>query len=144
MAKRRRPPRGLLAERLDRLFRVVHPPDRGPYTPKEAADAIDEAAGENVVSATYLYLLLTGERNNPTLWHLTAIARFFEVSLDYFASEPAPDDDLRVEVVQAMKDDNVRYVAVRASGLSERSLRAVRDVIESARAIERLPPGSTK
>jgi hypothetical protein len=66
------------------------------------------------------------------------------VSLDYFASEPAPDDDLRVEVVQAMKDDNVRYVAVRASGLSERSLRAVRDVIESARAIERLPPGSPK
>lgn len=43
-----RPPEGLFAERLDRLFRTVHPKDRGPYTPAEAAEAINGAAGEKV------------------------------------------------------------------------------------------------
>lgn len=41
----RPPPEGLFAERLDRLFRTVHPKDRGPYTPAEAAEAINQAAG---------------------------------------------------------------------------------------------------
>jgi hypothetical protein len=76
MSRQTRPPKGLLAQRLDQLFRTVHPKDRGPYTPGEVADAINSAAGERVVSATYLWLLRTGERDNPTLRHLTAIAKF--------------------------------------------------------------------
>jgi hypothetical protein len=34
----------LLAARLDHLFRTVHPKDRGPYTPAEVAEAINETA----------------------------------------------------------------------------------------------------
>ena len=40
----------LLADRLDYLFRTVHPKDRRPYTPAEVAEAINEAAGERVIS----------------------------------------------------------------------------------------------
>src|SRR6202166_1329706 len=79
MPRQTRPPEGLFAERLDRLFRTVHPKDRGPYTPAEAAEAINQAADRKVVSGTYLWLLRTGQRDNPTMKHLIAIARFFGV-----------------------------------------------------------------
>lgn len=79
MPRQTRAPQGLFAERLDRLFRTVHPKDRGPYTPAEAAEAINKTAGERVVSGTYLWLLRTGERDNPTMKHLIAIRRFFGV-----------------------------------------------------------------
>jgi hypothetical protein len=45
MARQTRQPVGLFALRLDRLFRTVHPKDRGHYTPAEVADAINAAAG---------------------------------------------------------------------------------------------------
>ena len=45
---------------------------------------------------------------------------------------------LREKLVAALKDDDVRDMALRAAGLSERSLRAIRDMIESARAVEGL------
>lgn len=131
--------KGLFADRLDRLFRTVHPEERGPFTPAEVAEAINEAAGEKVISATYLWQLRTGRRSNPTYRHLLGIARFFGVSPRYFF----PDDDARrgdlpAEVILALRDDDLREMALRAAGLSERSLRAIRDMVESARAVEGL------
>ena len=61
-------PEGLFASRPDRLFRTVHPRDRGPYTPAEVA-AINAAAGDNAISATYMWQLETGRRDNPTYKH---------------------------------------------------------------------------
>ena len=140
VARQTRAPKGILAQRLDHLFRTVHPKDRGPYSPAEVAEAINTAAGERVVSATYLWLLRTGERDNPTLKHLTAIARFFGVPPTYFlpdaTSAGAP---LPVEVVAALTDDKVRDLALRAAGLSDRSLQAIADMVDSARSVEGLP-----
>ena len=68
-----------LADRLDRLFRTVHPKDRGPYTPAELAETVNEAAGERVISSTYVWQLRTGRRDNPTQRHLSALAAFFGV-----------------------------------------------------------------
>jgi len=45
MPRQTRPPQGLFAQRLDHLFRTVHPKDRGPYTPAKAAAAINAAEG---------------------------------------------------------------------------------------------------
>jgi len=50
---------GLLASRLDLLFRTVHPAGRGPYTPAEAAAAINASEGAETISATYLWQLKT-------------------------------------------------------------------------------------
>jgi transcriptional regulator with XRE-family HTH domain len=145
MARQTRPPKGLFAERLDQLFRTVHPKDRGPYTPAEVADAINAAAGERVVSATYLWLLRTGERGNPTLRHLTAIAKFFGVPPVYFL----PDTEAHLtalpgEVLAALTDDKIRDLTLRAAGLSDRSLKAIADMVDSARTVEGLPsaPGT--
>ena len=142
MPRQTRPPEGLFAERLDRLFRTVHPKDRGPYTPAEAADAINHAAGDKVVSGTYLWLLRTGQRDNPTMKHLIAIARFFAVPPTYFF----PDDSLEenaipADLAAALGDAQVREMALRAAGLSDRSLKAITDMIDSARSVEGLPGG---
>jgi ESX-1-secreted protein regulator len=136
------PPRdGLLAGRLDRLFRTVHPKDRGPYIPAEVAEKINKAAGERVISSTYIWQLRTGRRDNPTQKHLSALAAFFGVSPMYFFEEAEADRDaVGPDLVAALKDDDVREMALRAAGLSERSLRAIRDMIESARVVEGLPP----
>ena len=128
-----------LADRLEYLFRTVHPKDRGPYTPAEVAGAVNQAAGERVISSTYVWQLRTGRRDNPTQRHLSALAAFFGVSPMYFFDETeAHRGAVPPELVAALKDDDVRDMALRATGLSERSLRAIRDMIESAQAVEGL------
>ena len=77
-------PETLLADRLDHLFRTVHPKDRGPYTHAEVAEAINAAAQDGVISATSVWQLRTGRRDNPTRRHLSALAAFFGVSPMYF------------------------------------------------------------
>jgi transcriptional regulator with XRE-family HTH domain len=140
MPRQTRPPEGLLAERLDCLFRTVHPKDRGPWTPAEAADAINADAGERVISGTYLWLLRTGQRDNPTMKHLIAIARFFGVPPTYFFPDDAMQQgEVPAELTAALSDDKVRELALRAAGLSDRALAAITDMIRSARTVEGLP-----
>jgi transcriptional regulator with XRE-family HTH domain len=130
---------GQLAERLDQLFRTVHPKDRGPYTPAEVAEGINEAAGERVISSTYIWQLRTGRRDNPTQRHLAALAGFFGVSPLYFFNQPDPDGEtVPPELAVALQDEDLRAMALRAAGLSGRALRAIREMIESARAVEGL------
>jgi transcriptional regulator with XRE-family HTH domain len=137
MPKKAAPRAGLLSDRLDHLFRTVHLKDRGPYTHAEVAEAINQAAGDDVISATYVWQLRTGRRDNPTKKHLSALAAFFGVSPMYFFDEAeAGRDAVPAELVTALKDDAVREMALRAAGLSDRSLKAISEMIESARAVE--------
>jgi transcriptional regulator with XRE-family HTH domain len=145
MPRQTRPPQGLFAQRLDHLFRTVHPKDRGPYTPAEVADAINAAAGERAVSGTYLWLLRTGQRDNPTMKHLIAIARFFAVPPTYFFPEDTLDENaVPAELAAALGDAQVREMTLRAVGLSDRSLKAITDMINSARSVEGLPDADTE
>lgn len=122
------------------MFRTVHPKDRRPYTPAECAEAINAAAGESVVSGTYLWMLRTGKRNNPTMKHLVAISRFFGVPPTYFFPDDCLDENaIPAELAAALGDDQVRVMALRAAGLSDRSLKAITDMIDSARSVEGLP-----
>ena len=108
-------PDGLIASRLEHLFRTVHPADRGPYTPGDVAAAINADAGEDVISGQYIWLLRTGRRDNPTYKHLIAIARFFGVSPMYFFDESETDRGaVPAEVALALQDDAVRDLALRA------------------------------
>ena len=117
MPRQTRPPEGIFAERLDHLFRTSHPKDRGPYTPAEVADAINAAADDRVVLAgPYLWLLRTGQRDNPTMKHLIAIARFFGVSPTYFFPDDAMQQNaVPAELTAALSDDKVREMALRAA-----------------------------
>ncbi len=129
---------GRFAERLEYLFRTVHPKDRKPFTNVEVADAINRAAGEQVISQAYVWQLRKGKKDNPTRKHIAALAAFFGVSPMYFFDD-GEHEPLESEVKLAMKDDAVRDVALRAVGLSDQTLKAMQELIDRARILEGLP-----
>jgi transcriptional regulator with XRE-family HTH domain len=131
----------VIAQRLDHLLATAHPAGRGPYLLREITDGINEAAGEQVVSVAYLSQLRLGQRKTPSFRILEAIAQFFGVPSSYFSDElTAAQADQQLEFLQAMHDAGVRTVALRAAGLSEKSLAAVKALIDSARELEGLDP----
>ena len=77
----------LIAKRLNHLLETVYPAGRGPYSLREVADAINEAAGTRLMSAAYLSQLRTGQRTEPSHSRLAAIAKFFGVDVRYFTDE---------------------------------------------------------
>jgi hypothetical protein len=116
-------------------------PSEGPRTVHaRRTEAINETAGERVISSTYVWQLRTGRRDNPTQKHLSALASFFGVSPMYFFLQAEADRDaVPPELIAALKNDEVRDMVLRTVGLSDRALRAIRDMIENARAVEGLP-----
>lgn len=127
------------AELLDYLFREVHPQGRGPYTYAEVAQGIRETCGM-AISASAIQQLRTGTNTNPKLQTIKALAAFFGVPPGYFFDEEVAEQTrAEIQVVAAMRDHEVRRVALRASGLSTSSLQMLTTVIEQARRLEGLP-----
>ncbi|WP_457029011.1 XRE family transcriptional regulator [Kitasatospora sp. P5_F3] len=119
-----------LADRIDRLFEVVRGPDREPYRNEEVARACREATGETF-SATYLWQLRTGRRDNPTKRHLEALAQFFQVPPAYFFDdEQSARIAEELQLLGALRDAGVRDVALRAVSLSPEGLGTISDMIE--------------
>lgn len=108
------------ADRLNHLFDTVVPAGRGPYSTAEVAQAITDQ-GEPV-SGSYLWMLRKGQRDNPTLRHLNALAKFFGVPPAYFFDQQVTEQvDTDLELLVSLRDAGVRNVALRASGLSPRA-----------------------
>ncbi|WP_245712573.1 helix-turn-helix domain-containing protein [Micromonospora nigra] len=96
-------------------------------------------AGNSTISASYLWMLRRGERDNPTKRHLESLASFFDVSPAYFfddAKSRAIADELAL--VKLLADAGVTRVATRLGGLSPKSLSHIADIVEHVRAIEGL------
>jgi transcriptional regulator with XRE-family HTH domain len=128
-----------LAAKLDRLFRTMHPRDRGEYGYAEVAEAI-RASGGPTISAMYLWQLRHGVRDNPTKRHLEALASFFGVPPGYFFDgQVAARVEAELELLRAMRDAAVHQMALRAWGLSPKAISAITEMIESARRFEGLP-----
>ena len=140
MGKAKPPRRRSLAEKIDHLFTTVHPA-KGQYTHEQVAAALREAGGPTI-SATYVWQLRKGIRDNPTKHHLEALAGFFGVPPSYFFDEEAAAQvDAELALLVAMRDANVRSVALRSAGLSPATLASIGGIIEQARQIEGLAPG---
>lgn len=75
------------ADRLNRLFKTVHPRGRGPHTPHEAAAAINDE-GIVSISSNHVSQLRSGRSTNPSAAHADALARFFHVPTHYSSSPP--------------------------------------------------------
>jgi transcriptional regulator with XRE-family HTH domain len=133
------PRRKTLAEKLDHLFSTVRSPRGGEYTFDEVASALRDAGGPTI-SATYVWQLRKGIRDNPTKRHLEALATFFGVSPSYFFDEEAAERiEAELGLLTALRDSSIRSVALRSAGLSPNTLDAIRAVIENARRLEGLP-----
>jgi transcriptional regulator with XRE-family HTH domain len=138
------PRRRTLAEKLDHLFRTVHPGAREEYTFEEVARAV-QAGGGPTISATYLWQLRKGLRDNPTKKHLEALADFFGVSPAYFFDDAATARiDAELALLSALREASVRQIALRATGLSPESLGAIAEMIERVRQLEGLPDAESE
>lgn len=133
--------RSMLADKLNHLFASIHPPRRGPYSPAEAAAAIEQAGGPSI-SGTYIWMLRNGQRDNPSMQVIAGIAGFFGVPVGYFFDEETTARvDAQLELLTTMVDTGVRNVATRAADLSPAGLRAIREMIDHVRHVEGVPEG---
>ncbi len=128
-----------LAEKLQHLFAVSKPKGRGEYSNQEVAEAI-EAAGGPKISATYVWQLRKGLRDNPTKNHLEALASFFGVPVAYFFDDAAAAAvESQLELLGALRNSGVEALALRASGVSPDGLNAIAAMLEHIRRTEGLP-----
>ncbi|OBK38556.1 XRE family transcriptional regulator [Mycobacterium sp. 1245111.1] len=129
-----------LAERLNRLFEVMRRPTEPQLSNAAAAEAITKQTGVSI-SAAYLWQLRNGMKDNPTLAHLRAIARFFGLPPSYLIDDdPDPNIEAQLTLLQALRDTGVRDLAMRASGLTPQALDSVAAMIDHVRQLEQLPP----
>lgn len=135
-------PQGDLARKMDHLMSTVHPKGRGPYSLREAAALINEAAGEDVISHSYLGQLRNGKRDNPSMQQLAVLSAFYGVPVGYFFPDEASQRASReVELAGAIKDPDVRDLALSASGLSPASLKALKGMTETLWTLEKRARG---
>lgn len=134
-----------LAAKIDALFRAVRRPNREQYSHEEVAKACREATGESF-SATYLWQLRTGRRDNPTKRHLEVLAQFFQVPVAYFFDdEQGAAITKELELLTALRDAGVRNIALRAVNLSPEAVGTISDIIDVlARREQGSDPPSTR
>lgn len=129
--------KGIIAERLDRLFNTMTPEGR-PYTLREAAEGINKKAGRDVVTFQYLSHLRSGLKKNPSYEKLQAIATFFGVKCEYFTDdEVARRTEEEIRILKVMRDNKVKSLAFRAATLGPEDLKLVLDMVN------RLPPADS-
>ena len=128
-----------LAERIDHLFRNQLSPRGREYTYREVAAAVSGQDG-TTFSPAYLWQLRTGAKDNPTMRHLEALARFFQVAPSYFFDDDLTEfPDTEVRQLVASRNETLRQMAVTLLGLSDDSLNAVLNLACRLRQLEGLP-----
>jgi transcriptional regulator with XRE-family HTH domain len=124
--------------RLDHLFQTFRARDGGEYTYRQVADGIEQLVGYKT-SPSYLQVLRTGVRINPSIKHLHGLCAFFGVPIDYFFDdEVAGQFDAQIELAASLCDPAVRRLASRAVGLSTDALETLTAMVEHVRQLEGL------
>ena len=130
-----------LADKLNQAFATLHPADRGPYSNREVARWLQQHArtDDPTISVNYIAMLRSGERNNPTVRHLQALARFFDINPAYFIEDSARADAVHADLklVAAMRDAEVRDIAARALDLDPAMRKWLHDTVAG------LPPSTS-
>jgi transcriptional regulator with XRE-family HTH domain len=131
-----------LTQRLDFLFETVHPKERGPYSYQEVADGIlgtvgPDPDGTAPVSASYIWNLRAGRKENPTRRHIALLAAFFGVSPMFFFEDEYEISIEQMEVDRVLRDPKVLALTRAAAGLSDASLDALTQLAMSLHGVER-------
>jgi transcriptional regulator with XRE-family HTH domain len=116
-----------ISGKLDRLFRALGRPEPSYMTVSEAI-----RAGQGVaISHTYIWQLRTGRRDNPTVQHLTALARYFGVPVAYFINDEVTRRvDGQMELLRSLRDAGVTEIALRAADVSPDGRKAITEAIQ--------------
>src|SRR5690349_11491103 len=112
-----------LPDKVDLLFQYGEGRGISP-----AYRAIADATGEN---ANNIRKIHRGENANPGLRTLLALSEYFEIDLAYFNCKTKADcERYLADVAQKLLTDEVR---LRANGMSETGLEAVRNMMDFVR-----------
>lgn len=133
-----------VSEKLDHLLELrAQLSEDGVPSYKKLAAEIAAQSGESF-SGAYLWQLHRGERANPTLRHLRALAEYFCVPVSYFTDDEVArrmiDEDLlsRRELDQSMAEAGVslHYLRGDLAALSPEGKRMAADMIRQLRELE--------
>jgi transcriptional regulator with XRE-family HTH domain len=126
-----------LAERLNHVLAVTAPPGGKPLTTRELAQRVTDAG--HPVSHTYVARLLNGQADDPSLRCLQALAKVLGVPAGYFVDDDTAEQVGRdLELLAALRDGDVRVIALESRGLSPSSQETVLSVIKQVRRLEGL------
>ena len=117
-------------QKIGRCSTAIRHENGEQYSHEEVARSCRESSGETF-SATYLWQLRTGRRDNPTKRHLEALSDFFEVPVAYFFDEKiGAEIGSELKFLSALRNAGVRHLALRALNLSPDGLAALTDMLE--------------
>jgi transcriptional regulator with XRE-family HTH domain len=125
-----------VAARLEHLFEVVRNPKTGePYTNGQVARmALGELSEEDVER------IRTGAVRDPTVGQVVALASVFGVEPSYLLNRGEPSL-LDEELVQALRDEDVRDIVRESSRLPDRERRLVLAIVRQVRDQKAAPSG---
>jgi transcriptional regulator with XRE-family HTH domain len=125
-----------VAGRLEHLFEVIRNPKTGePYTNGEVARmTLGDLSEEDVERVK------TGAESDPSVGQVAALASFFGVEPSYLLDrrEPSLLDD---ELVQALRDEDVRDITRESSRLPDRERQLVLGIVRQFRDQKVAPSG---
>ncbi len=126
-----------LAERLNHLLTATAPPSGKLATTRELAQQLTDAGHQ--VSHTYVARLLNGQADDPSMRCLQALAKVFGVPPGYFVDDETAEKVNRdLDLLAALRDGDVRVIALESRGLSPSSQETVLSVIKQVRRLEGL------
>ncbi|MER7770491.1 XRE family transcriptional regulator [Kitasatospora sp. NPDC096140] len=128
-----------LAEKIDKLFTNIRKDGRE-YTYEEVARGCSELNG-GTFSKSYVWQLRTGQRDNPTKRHLEALAAFFRVPVAYFFDEETVERvDSQLAITTAMRDAQVRDIALRAMRMDDAGRKSLARIIREVSKLHAATP----
>jgi transcriptional regulator with XRE-family HTH domain len=125
----------LISEKVDLLFKTFLKPDGAEFTYEEVAKGID-----HTVSSVAIWKLRMGKTKNPSYKILEAIARFFDVPIEYFSESERPAEEYiqEIKLARVLQETGVAQIALRASDLDEAARHDILSMIEYARKAQGL------
>lgn len=131
---------GSFANLLDRLFVTRMAPDGKPWSLSAVARELTTRGLPTTQS--YVSQLRSGDRNNPTLAYVTALASVFGVPTTYFLGSGSLEPSLQadVDLAVSLREAGVKGIALRATNLTPESLQMIQQILDSVRQREGLPP----
>ncbi|MGW2812622.1 helix-turn-helix domain-containing protein [Streptomyces sp. NPDC001415] len=138
-----------LADKLNRLFESIRPPDGHEYSNEQVADGISRQ-GLTTISQSYVWQLRKGKKTNPTISHLQALADFFGVPVAYFFDDEAAGEvegklkaleAQQAQMKEAMGGGDVKLMAMRAGELSPERRKQVMDLLDVVYKLEQVERG---
>ncbi|GAA1844659.1 helix-turn-helix domain-containing protein [Asanoa iriomotensis] len=142
-----------MQERLRFLFQTVRPPGKARYSFRQVAEAIKTEQGVEI-SGQYIQQIESGERRNPGVVQVRALAGFFGVPPEYLLGVGDTDkvtgelrrlreaievrERLDVMMDDAMRDPDLQGIVLKARGVPPRYLQLVAGMLDEVRRIEGL------